>query len=99
MSESFDNVIEGFVVQVGDMHPAHEGTTNAIKNLKTLAEARNLMQPELEPEPEPTGIRGFIRRNGGDLIKTATTFGVVAIIAGIEAKGDVIFRSKASKFI
>jgi hypothetical protein len=58
-----------------------------------------LLEPEPIPVPEPSGVRGFFHRHTGDLIKAGTTLSVVGLIAVVEAKGDVIFRSKATKLI
>lgn len=71
----------------------------AVKNLKNYVEAKNLLESTPIPELEPTGFRGFLHRNAGDLIKAGSTITIVCLIAGLEAKGDLIFRSKASKFI
>lgn len=78
---------------------ADDDTTTKIKNLKTLTEAIMIQTPDPLPDPEPTGLKGFLWRNSGDLIKVGGTISIVALIGLIEAKGDVIFRSKASKFI
>ena len=76
-----------------------EDPADLVKSLKTVVEAQKLAEPDPIPDPEPTGVRAFFSRNSGDLIKVAGTLSVVTIIAAIEAKGDIIFRSKASKFL
>lgn len=77
---------------------ADEASTR-VKNLKTFAEAQALLVPAPIPEPEPTGVKAFFVRHSGDLIKVGGSLVIVSVIAIVEAKGDVIFRSKASKFI
>lgn len=76
-----------------------DAVTAKIKNFEIFAKAKNLIDPEPEPEPEPMGFRAFVRKNSGDLIKVGGTLAAVSLIAVFEGKGDLIFRSKATKYI
>lgn len=98
MPEPIDDALAKVIKDVLDSSDLTE-TSTAVKNLKTIAEAKNLIDPDPIPDPEPTGFKAFLERHSGDLIKVGGTLVVVSIIAVIETKGDVIFRSKASKFI
>lgn len=99
MNESFEDARTKGLRELDTFDMDSDQATTIINNLKTLAESQQILTPDPIPDPEPTGFKGFLRRNGEDLIKVGGTVTVVAIIGLIEAKGDVIFRSKASKFI
>lgn len=98
MPESIDSVTQKLI---DDVHNAEdlEKTSTAVKNLKTLVEAKKLLEPDPIPDPEPSGFKAFLNRHAGDLIKVGGTLTIVGVIAVVEAKGDVIFRSKAAKFL
>ena len=98
MPESIDSVAQKLIDDI-DVADDLDKKSIAVKNLKTLAEAKKLLEPDPTPDPEPTGFKAFVKCHASDLIKVGGSISVVAIIAIIEAKGDVIFRSKASKFI
>lgn len=98
MPESTDSVTQKLIDDI-DHATSLEVKSTAVKTLKTYAEAKKLLDPDPIPDPEPTGVKAFFARHAGDLIKVGGTLAAVATIAVIEAKGDVIFRSKASKFI
>lgn len=99
MSNPYDAVATKLISEVEKDLDDPDKTSTRVKNLKTFVEAQKLAEPEAEPIPEPTGMKAFFEHHSGDLIKVVGTLVVVSVIAVIEAKGDVIFRSKASKFI
>jgi hypothetical protein len=99
MPETFDTITQKLLDDIGKPDLTDEEASTKIKNLKTVAETQKLLEPEPTPVPEPTGLKGFFNKHAGDLIKVGGTVTVVSLIAVLEAKGDLIFRSKASKFI
>lgn len=99
MPEPIDDALSSLIDDINNTVGDPEKAATAVKNLKAFAEAKKLLDPDPIPEPEPTGIKAFFVRNSGDLIKVVGTLAVATVIAVIESKGDVIFRSKASKFI
>lgn len=99
MSQSADDLAQQLIDSIDGCDLTLEETTTAIKNLKTFAEAKNLLDPDPIPDPEPTGTKAFFARHADALIKVVGTFGAIALIAAVETKGDVIFRTKASKYI
>lgn len=99
MPETFDTVTQTLLDDIVKPDLSAEDKSTAAKTLKTIAEAEVLRRPESIPDPEPTGAKAFFKNHTGDLIKVGGSLSIVALIAVIEAKGDVIFRSKASKFI
>src|SRR5687768_12806958 len=99
MPEPIDDVQNWLVVAINPADDDAEETAAKVKNLKTFAEAKKLLEPDPIPEPEPSGAKAFFNHHAGDLIKVGGSIVVVSIIAVIEAKHDIIFRSKASKFI
>lgn len=99
MPETFDTITQKLLDDIGKSDVSDEAATAKIKNLKTVAETKKLLEPEPTPVPDPSGVKGFFEKHAGDLIKVGGTVTVVSLIAVLEAKGDLIFRSKASKFI
>jgi hypothetical protein len=99
MPELNDPIVQRLVKAAENPETDDKEALAYIKSLKTYAEAKKLLEPEPIPEPEPTGVKAFFSRHAGDFIKAGTTLVVVTVIAVTEAKGDVIFRSKATKFI
>ena len=99
MPETFEETQHKILKELDKYDSSSEQCTTAIKNLKTLAEAQQILKPDPIPDPEPTGFRGFMHRNSGDLIKVGGTLTAIALIGIVETKFDVIFRSKASKYI
>jgi hypothetical protein len=98
MPYSIDEVQQKLIDDINVTGDADEVSTR-VKNLKTFAEAKKQLEPDPIPEPEPSGAKAFFNHHAGDLIKVGGSIVVVSIIAVIEAKHDIIFRSKASKFI
>lgn len=94
---SFDDVRTKMLNQLADETFESEAATTIVKNLKTLQEAANI--PDSPSTDDETGFKAFLKRNSGDLIKAGSTLGAISLIGLFELKGDVIFRSKASKFI
>ena len=97
MTASFDDVRAKMLDQLLDETYESEAATTIINNLKTFQTAATTTEPT--PEVEPTGVRAFLKKNSGDLIKAGSTLGAIVLIGVFELKGDVIFRTKASKFI
>lgn len=98
MPEPIDDAVQKLIEDIDTATDLNEKST-AVKNLKVLAETKKLLEPEPIPEPEPSGVKAFFNHHAGDLIKVGGSIVVVSVIAVIEAKHDIIFRSKASKFI
>lgn len=99
MPDSIDTVTQQLIDAVTKELDDLDKTSTAVKNLKTFAEAVESLTPDPEPDPEPTGVKAFFKRNEDNLFKFGGTAVAVVLIAIIESKGEVIFRSKASKFI
>lgn len=98
MPEPIDETVKKLIDDI-DTAADYDETSTAVKNLKVLAEAKKLLEPDPEPEPEPSGVKAFFSHHAGDLIKVGGSIVIVSVIAVVEAKHDIIFRSKASKFI
>lgn len=98
MPDPIDDVLTKLIKDINDAGDETQVSTR-VKSLKTFAEAKQLLDPDPIPDPEPTGFKAFINRHSGELIKVGGTLAVVSVIAVIESKGDIIFRSKASKLI
>lgn len=70
---------------------------NALKALETLNKAE---ASQVAPEtPEPTGAKAWFERHSDALIRVGGTLATVTAIGFVESKFDVIFRSKASKYL
>lgn len=99
MPESTDPLAQKLIADIESRDITLEETATAVKNLKTYAEAKKLLDPDPIPDPEPTGTKAFFVRHSADLIKVFGTLSAITLIAAVETKGDVIFRTKASKYI
>lgn len=99
MSDSDDPVTKRLIDIIADPTTEEKELSTHVKTLKTYEEAKKLMEPEPIPVPEPTGFKAFLDRHADALIKVGGTLAAVIAIAGIEAKGDIIFRSKATKYL
>lgn len=99
MSDNRDTVVIQFTEQLIDLDASSDEATTAVKNLKTYAEAQKLLESDPIPEPEPTGMKAFFAKHSGELIKVGGTLSAILVISIVESRGDVIFRSKASKYI
>jgi hypothetical protein len=74
-----------------------EKMTNILKQLEILNKAEAAQK---EPEtPEPTGAKAWFEKHSSDLIKVGGTITTVILVGFVESKFDVIFRSKASKYL
>lgn len=69
----------------------------AVKALETLNKAESsLPQPET---PEEKGTKAWFEKHSDALIRVGGTLTTVVLIGFVETKFDVIFRSKASKYL
>ena len=76
---------------------AEEGTeeySNLIKQIDALNKAESS-----HPETPEKGVKAWFEKHSDALIKVGGTLGTVVTIGFIESKFDVIFRSKASKYL
>ena len=98
MPEPIDEARTKLIDAVNSATDADELSTT-VKNLKLFAEANQLLTPDPEPDPEPTGVKAWFNSHSESLIKVGGTLVTVGLIAALEARWDVIFRSKGSKLI
>ncbi len=99
MTKSLEDV-QNLIIDDLDKHDlTSDSATALLKNLSILATAQATLRTDPIPEPEPTGFRGFLHRNSGDLIKVGGTISAIALIGFVETKFSTIIRPKASKFI
>jgi len=74
-----------------------EKLTDMLKQLELLNKAEAAQK---DPEtPEPKGAKAWFEKHSSDLIKVGGTLGTVVLVGFVESKFDVIFRSKASKYL
>lgn len=98
MSEPSYETVRGEILSelVGHEVTADEYAT-ALKALETLNKAE---AAQYRPDPpEPTGKKAWFERHSDALIKVGGTFSSIVLIGFVESKFDVIFRSKASKYL
>lgn len=99
MTDSFHDAQNKLFNNLSTHDSSSDEATTIIKNLKTLGEAQKLFEPTPIPELEPKGVKGFLHRNSTDLVRVGGTITAIVLVGLVETKFDVIFRSKASKFI
>jgi hypothetical protein len=74
-----------------------EKLTNIIKQIELINKAEAAQK---EPEtPEPKGAKAWFEKHSDALIKVGGTLSTVVLVGFVESKFDVIFRSKASKYL
>lgn len=99
MTASFDDVRSKMLDQLLDETYESEAASTIIKNLKAFEDAATLANPPAPEAEEFQGVRGFLKKNSGELIKAGSTISAIVLIGVFELKGDVIFRSKAARYI
>lgn len=77
-----------------------EGSPEYLNAMKALTELNKAEATQLHPEtPEPQGAKGWLERHSDALIRVGGTLATVVAVGFVETKFDVIFRSKASKYL
>lgn len=94
---SYETTREQLFTQLTNSTPGSDEYTNLLKQLETLNKAQTA-QPVPET-PEPTGAKAWFEKHSDALIKVGGTLSSVVLIGFVESKFDVIFRSKASKYL
>lgn len=77
-----------------------EGSPEYLNAMKSLVELNKAEAAQLHPEtPECTGKKAWFERHSDALIRVGGTLATVVAVGFVESKFDVIFRSKASKYL
>jgi len=97
MTSSYETIRQTLLSTIANGTVGTEEYTNALKQLETLNKAEAAQK---EPEtPEPKGTKAWFEKHSDALIKVGGTLGTVVLVGFVESKFDVIFRSKASKYL
>lgn len=97
MTASYDSLRQDLLTHLANSDEGSDQYTNALKQLETLNKAESAQK---EPEtPEPKGTKAWFEKHSDALIRVGGTLGTVVVIGFVESKFDVIFRSKASKYL
>lgn len=94
MTSSYDSVRNEIFEELKGHDVTDDQYATAIKRLEDLNKAE-----AAEKENIPTGAKGWFERHSDALIKVGGTAGIVVLIGFVETKFDVIFRSKAAKYL
>lgn len=98
MSESSYEIIRGEIISEIKGHDVtSDDYLTSIKALEAINKAEAALKTP-EP-PEPKGAKAWFEKHSDALIKVGGTLSTVALIGFVESKFDVIFRSKASKYL
>jgi hypothetical protein len=94
---SYETLRRDLLQHLAGSEEGSEEYTNTLKQLEILNKAEAAQK---EPEtPEPTGAKAWFEKHSESLIRVGGTLGTVIMIGFVESKFDVIFRSKASKYL
>lgn len=97
MSNAYQQIRDTIVTELGDTNVYDDDYIKAIKALDALNKAE---AAQMVPEtPEPTGAKAWFEKHSDALIRVGGTLTSVVLIGFVESKFDVIFRSKASKYL
>lgn len=94
---SYETVRAEILKEFSGHEVTSEEYATALKALETLNKAEAAQK---EPEtPEPKGTKAWFEKHSDALIKVGGTLSTVVLVGFVESKFDVIFRSKASKYL
>jgi hypothetical protein len=93
----YQSIRQSLLSHLAGCDEGSEDYTNCLKQLETLNKAE---AAQLQPEPpEEKGAKAWFEKHSDSLIKVGGTFGSIILLGFVESKFDVIFRSKASKYL
>jgi hypothetical protein len=94
---SYQTAREQLFQTLADQDKTSQEYLNAIKALEILNKAE---AAQIHPEnPEETGAKAWFEKHSDALIRVGGTLTTVVLVGFVESKFDVIFRSKASKYL
>lgn len=94
---SYQEARQELLAMIAQTDEWSEKYTTLVKNLEILNKAE---AAELKPEaPAETGAKAWFKEHSDSLIKVGGTLGSIVLLGFVESKFDVIFRSKASKYL
>lgn len=94
---SYEDIRNNLLDKLNDSDTGSTEFSDAVKSLKVLEEA-NKIHHDTEVE-EDYDWKRFLKDHAGDFIRVGGTLVTVVAIGIVENKFDVIFRSKASKYL
>lgn len=96
MPASYEDIRSKLLEKLDDVDTSEEDFASAMKNLKILEESYKINQDVNNVKEEK---KNFFQAHSSELIRVGGTLATVVAIGFIETKFDVIFRSKASKYL
>lgn len=101
MSWSYEDVREELLCTLSNLDPVSdtEDYTACLSKLENLNRAESGQFREEPTEAPETGVKAWFERHSDALIRVGGTLSAIVMIGIAEQKFDMIFRSKASKFI
>lgn len=96
MPASYEDIRSNLLETLNDSDTSADDYSNAMKNLKILEEAHKINQDVTNVKEEK---KNFVQAHASEFIRVGGTIATVLAIGFIETKFDVIFRSKASKYL
>lgn len=94
MSDSYEDFRTEIFSELKGRDVTDDGYTTALKNLEMLNKAE-----AAQKTVESKGTKAWFERHSDALIKVGGTLGAITLIGLVETKFDVIFRSKAAKYL
>lgn len=101
MSWSYEDSREELLNTLRDLDPIEDNDKYnlTLDALDALNKAETAQYREPEKEIPETGVKAWFERHSDAFIKVGGTLSAIGLVAFAESKFDLIFRSKASKFI
>lgn len=99
MSWSYEEIRNELLETISNLDPVDEAETYA-DCLDKLEKINKAEAAEKEtPEVPPTGVKAWFDRHSDAFIRVGGTVVAIGAVAFAESKFDLIFKSKASRFI
>lgn len=97
MSSAYETVRQQLFSHLAGSDEGSEEFTAVVKQIEAINKAEAAQK---DPEtPEPKGTKAWFEKHSDALIKVGGTIAAICTIGFVESKFDVIFRSKASKYL
>jgi hypothetical protein len=100
MSNSYETIRGEILTELTGHDVTSDDYAKALKALEAINKAEATQyRPEPPAPPEPTGAKAWFDRHSDALIRVGGSVTTVVMVGFVESKFDVIFRSKASKYL
>lgn len=99
MSYNYEDIRSELLTTINNLDPVddRESYQNCLDMLEKINKAEAAEKEA--PEATPTGAKAWFDRHSDSFIKLGGSLAAIVMVAFAESKFDLIFKSKASKYI